>query len=104
MNLSGNAPDHVKRGKNMRKLGVFESVSLDGYFADAKGDISWAHAGDDPEWNSYVSDNAKGGGGLMFGRVTYDMMVKYWPTPAAAKNDPEVAKGMNDLPKYVFSK
>jgi hypothetical protein len=29
----------------MRKLRVFESISIDGYFADANGDIGWAHAG-----------------------------------------------------------
>ena len=29
----------------MRKVRVFESISIDGYFTDASGDISWAHAG-----------------------------------------------------------
>jgi len=31
-------------------------------------------------------------------------MASYWPTPQASQNDPEVAKGMNNLAKVVFSK
>ena len=31
----------------MRKLCVFESISVDGYFCDAGGGMSWAHAGRD---------------------------------------------------------
>jgi dihydrofolate reductase len=89
----------------VRKLVVFNQVSVDGYFAGVNGDISWAHANNqDPEWNAFVADNAKGGGVLVFGRVTYDLMNAYWPTPAASKNDPVVAEQMNNLPKVVFSR
>ena len=87
----------------MRKLIVFNNVTLDGYFADAKGDISWAHK-QDPEWNDFVERNAQSGGELVFGRVTYEMMASYWPTPLAMKNNPEVAEEMNNLPKVVFSR
>ena len=31
----------------MRKLIVFNHVTLDGYFVGAHGDFSWAHAGND---------------------------------------------------------
>ena len=41
---------------------------------------------------------------MMFGRVTYQMMESFWPTPAAAQMFPEVAEGMNKSPKVVFSK
>jgi dihydrofolate reductase len=90
----------------MPKLSVFESVSLDGYFTGENGDLSWAHSTkpDDSEWNDFVANNAKGGSTLLFGRVTYDMMVSYWPTPAAAKDNPVVAERMNDGPKVVFSR
>ncbi len=37
----------------MRRLSVFENVSLDGFFADAKNDMSWAHKHDD-EWNAFA--------------------------------------------------
>ena len=89
----------------MRKLAVFNSVSLDGYFTDRNGDMSWAHRGNsDPEWNSFVAGNAKGGGELLFGRITYDLMKSFWPTPAAMQTMPEVAEHMNSLSKVVFSR
>jgi dihydrofolate reductase len=87
----------------MRRLVVFNHVSLDGYFVDAHADMSWAHASD-PEWNAFVEENATGGGELLFGRVTYDLMASYWPTPLARQNDPLVAERMNALPKVVFSR
>jgi dihydrofolate reductase len=87
----------------MRKLIVFNQVTLDGYFAGVNGDISWAHK-NDAEWNAFVAENAKGGGVLLFGRITYELMASYWPTATAIKNDPVVAEGMNNLPKVVFSK
>jgi dihydrofolate reductase len=89
----------------MRKLAVFNHVSLDGYFVDANGDMSWAKIDqDDPEWTAFAAENASGDGPLLFGRVTYELMTRYWPTPMASKNDPALAKRMNKLPKVVFSR
>ena len=88
----------------MRKLVVFSSISVDGYSAGEGGDISWAHSGDDAEFRAFVEGNASGGGMLVFGRKTYEMMAGYWPTPLAATHDPVVAERMNSLPKLVFSR
>ncbi len=89
----------------MRKLVVFETISLDGYFAGPNGDLSRAHKNDDDEWNEFVSNNASGDDGpLLFGRITYEMMVSFWPTPQAAQAMPKVAESMNRRPKIVFSK
>ena len=89
----------------MPQLHVFNNTTLDGYFTDPNGDISWAHTGDDdPEYQKFVAENAKGGDTLVLGRKTYEMMASYWPTPEAHKNQPEVAKGMNKLRKIVFSR
>ena len=89
----------------MRKLIVFNHVSLDGYFVDGNGDMSWAKADhQDAEWNAFVAENASGGGELVFGRVTYDLMASFWPTPFAIENMPVVAAGMNSMPKIVFSR
>jgi dihydrofolate reductase len=85
------------------KLVVFNQVSLDGYFTDANGDMSWAHK-QDPEWNAFVAENAQGGGVLLFGRITYEMMASFWPTPHAMQHMPVVAEQMNNLPKVVFSR
>lgn len=89
----------------MQKLIVFNHVSLDGYFTSAKGDMSWAHKGnDDPEYAAFVAENASGNAQLLFGRVTYEMMANYWPTPAAMQQMPAVAEGMNRMKKIVFSR
>jgi dihydrofolate reductase len=87
----------------MRKLSVFSLVTLDGFFADKNGDMSWAHKSDS-EWNAFSADNASGGGALVFGRITYEMMESFWPTPQAMQTAPVVAEGMNNMPKVVFSR
>jgi dihydrofolate reductase len=87
----------------MRRLLVFNMVSLDGFFVDRQGDMSWAHKSD-AEWNAFAGENASGNGVLVFGRITYELMASYWPTPMALQNSPVVAKGMNDMPKIVFSR
>src|SRR4051794_39530244 len=86
----------------MRKLNVFESISVDGYFTDAAGDVSWSHT-DDKEFVAWVGGNASSGGDLLFGRKTYQMMEAFWPTPQAAQQMPAVARGMNAARKYVAS-
>jgi len=88
----------------MAKLSVFNSITVDGYFTGPKGDISWSKTDNDAEFNAFIEGNAKSGGVLLFGRVTYEMMVSYWPTPEAMKQNPVVAERMNSLPKIVFSK
>jgi dihydrofolate reductase len=89
----------------MPKLIAFENVTLDGYFTGKNDDLSWSHNQErDPEWEEFVASNAQGGGRLLLGRKTYDMMASYWPTPQAKKSSPEVAEGMNSLPKVVFSR
>jgi len=89
----------------MGKLVVFNNVTLDGYFAGENGDFSWASKDHkDAEFNAFVAGHAEGEGLLLFGRITYELMASYWPTPVAAKNDPVVALRINNLPKVVFSR
>lgn len=65
--------------------------------------MSWAHS-QDPEQAEFTAQNAKGGSGLLFGRVTYDMMSSFWPSEQAAQMMPDVAAGMNRMPKFVASR
>jgi dihydrofolate reductase len=89
----------------MPKLIVFNNVSLDGYFKDANNEMGWAHRGhEDPEWMEFVAGNAQGGGRLVFGRVTYEMMASYWPTPMARQSMAVVAEKMHSCSKIVFSR
>ena len=87
----------------MPRLVVYNSMSLDGFFTDAKGDMSWAHK-QDPEWQAFVKENAGGGGQLLFGRKTYELMAGFWSTPAALQSNPVVAERLNTLPKFVCSR
>jgi dihydrofolate reductase len=86
----------------MRKVTAFNFVTLNGYYKGPKGDISWHRHG--TEENEYAAEGLKSGSTLLFGRVTYEMMASYWPTPVAVKNDPIVAAGMNNADKIVFSR
>jgi dihydrofolate reductase len=80
------------------------NVSIDGCFCDANGDMNAFHAlHRDPEFQAFTEDNAKGGGRLVFGRKTYDMMAGYWPTPMARQQNPVVAEEMNARRKIVVS-
>ncbi|MDA8423036.1 MAG: dihydrofolate reductase family protein [Nitrospiraceae bacterium] len=86
----------------MRKLLEFNMVSLDGYFEGPDRDISWHNV--DAEFNEYAVAMLDSVDLLLFGRVTYELMVRFWPTPEVIKSDPLVATRMNSLAKIVFSR
>ena len=86
----------------MRKIFVSEMVSVDGFFAGPNGEIDWHNV--DAEFNEYAIDMLDSVDLLMFGRVTYELMAAYWPSPEAIRDDPRVAARMNALPKLVFSR
>ena len=86
----------------MRKLSVFNLMTLDGYISGQGGDISWHRV--DQEFQKYAEKNSNSGNTLLFGRVTYEMMAGYGPSPDALKDDPIIAEGMNRSPKIVFSR
>jgi len=89
----------------MRKISVFNSITLDGFFTDTKNSISLFHRKNDPEWNRFASENAATRGStLVFGRKTYELMKSYWPTDQARRDLPEVAAGMEAMEKVVFSR
>lgn len=86
----------------MPKLSVFNFITLDGYYKGYGNDISWhRHSSEEAE---YSAESLKPGNLLLFGRVTYEMMFSFWPTPMAFKNFPVVAEGMNNAEKIVFSR
>ena len=74
---------------------MFDGVPID---AQTQTTLSLGHEGsDDPELMEFTKGNAHGTNALVFGRVTYEVMVVWWPTPAAAKAMPEIAKGTNEV-------
>ena len=86
----------------MRKVILFNMVTLDGFFEGPNGEIDWHNA--DEEFNEFAVHQVSTADGLIFGRVTYELMASYWPTPAAQADDPIVAEKMNTMPKIVFSR
>ena len=86
----------------MRRLVLFNMVTLDGYFAGPAGEIDWHRV--DSEFNDFAVEQLNSAGSLIFGRLTYEIMASYWPTTQAIDDDPLVAKKMNNIPKFVFSR
>ncbi len=86
----------------MRKVTVFNLITVDGYFSGKGGDISWHKV--DEEFQELAEQASNSGNTLLFGRVTYELMAGYWPTDEAIRNDPVVAAGMNKAEKVVFSR
>ncbi len=86
----------------MRKLFVFNMVTLDGFFEGPNQDISWHNV--DAEFNEFAEEQLATIGIIVFGRVTYEGMASFWPTPFAIENDPVIAARMNAFPKIVISR
>ena len=76
-------------------------LTLDGFFEGPNRDIGWHNV--DAEFNDFAVEQLGKTDLLLFGRVTYELMASYWPTPAALEDDPIVAQTMNSIAKIVFS-
>ncbi len=86
----------------MRKV-IFQTLtSVDGYFEGPNQEIDWHNV--DEEFNEMAISFLGSVDLLLFGRVTYQIMVAYWPTETAERNDPIVAGQMNSIQKIVFSR
>lgn len=86
----------------MRKIIVFENVTVDGYFAGENGEIDWAIR--DEEITEFSREGGNTPVEFWFGRVTYEMMASFWPTQAGKTANPVFAKVLNESSKRVFSK
>lgn len=85
----------------MKKVILFNMVTLDGFFEGPNHAIDW-HRVDD-EFNDFAIAQLNTIDVLLFGRVTYELMANYWPSTGAVEDDPVIAKKMNSMPKIVFS-
>jgi dihydrofolate reductase len=83
----------------MAKLIMWNLMTLDGFVEGLNRDISWHFDVWGEELERLSIEQGKSAGGLMFGRVTYELMANHWPSATG-----EVADFMNALPKYVFSR
>ncbi len=85
----------------MRKIIWFNMVTLDGFFEGPNHEIDWHNV--DGKFNGFAAEQLDSMDGLLFGRVTYQMMASYWPTEMAVTDDPVIAEKMNSKPKIVYS-
>ena len=83
----------------MAKLIMWNLMTLDGFVAGENRDISWHFDVWGEELEQLSIKQLNSAGGLLFGRVTYELMANHWPNATG-----EVADLMNALPKYVFSR
>lgn len=82
----------------MRKLLVFNNVSLDGYFEAPNHDIS----GFNHDFDAFSLDASGEVDTLLFGHRTYDSF-KFWSTPEGEAMQPEIARFINETAKVVAS-
>lgn len=90
----------------MRRIIMFNLVSVDGFFAGPDGNIDW-HVVDE-EFNQAAVEMITPFDTIVFGRVTYQLFEGYWPNaakdPATSKEDRIIANKINEMRKIVFSK
>jgi dihydrofolate reductase len=90
----------------MGKLVYGFNVSVDGYIADANGNIDWAEPSEELHqyWNDFERETALS----FYGRRLYELMSSYWPTadkvPHASPFVVDFARVWRDMPKVVFSR
>src|SRR5712691_1815762 len=85
----------------MRKIIVFENVTLDGFMAGPNGELDWAIQDDEITQSSKEGQDSTDM--FLFGRVTYEMMASFWPTPAGKSANPVLAEVLNNSPKSLLS-
>ncbi|MGZ5191908.1 MAG: dihydrofolate reductase family protein [Flavisolibacter sp.] len=89
----------------MKKISVFNHVSLDGYFSGPNNEIDWFKSlKKDIVWDEYTHSQAKSGNTLLFGHKTYNLMKSYWPSPKTTHSHEDMTSGMENSSKIVFSK
>lgn len=83
----------------MARLVMWNLMTLDGFVEGPNRDISWHSDVWGEELEKLSIEQGLSAGGLMFGRIAYELMASHWPSATG-----EVADFMNALPKYVFSR
>ncbi|MCW2916134.1 MAG: dihydrofolate reductase [Actinomycetia bacterium] len=86
----------------MRKIFSFMAMSVDGYHAGPNQELDWQNL--DEEFNAFSLEQLSEVDTLLFGRVTYEVMVAYWPTQQGTDYDTGIAARMNNVHKIVISR
>ena len=84
----------------MRKIILSNLISVDGFFEGQGKELNWFVV--EEEFFNYARELLNGTDTILFGRITYQMMLEYWPN--AKDNDAVITHKMNHLRKIIFSK
>ncbi len=96
---------HNKWHIKMRKLIMWNVMTLDGYFeGNQHWDLSFHNVVWGQELEKLSIEQLKSADYLLFGRVTYEGMAAYWTKAEGEAAEKEVAKLMNSIPKIVCSR
>ena len=92
--------------KERRRVYLFISLSLDGYFEGPNHDISWHNV--DDQVKRFAIEQLRGTDLFLWGRRVYQLMESYWPKAAddaaTSPDNREIARLMNNTEKIVFSR
>ena len=90
----------------MRKLIFSMNTSIDGYIEGPNRELDWSIA--DKELHDFFTDLLLSGDVMLWGRVTYELMLNYWPNahsdPQATEAELRFADALNPMKKIVYSK
>ena len=94
----------------MRKVVMFNRISIDGFFAGPNGEIDWFIA--DLELDKALHEMGQLGVSppdtVLLGRVTYQLFESFWPKvaadPGSSREARIMADELNRMTKVVFSK
>ena len=90
----------------MRRLDFYIILTADGLYSDLDGGLGHYEPADDE--HRYANDLTRDSGGIVMGRVMYDVM-DYWDSldlddPASPDVEREFATYWRETPKYVISR
>ena len=90
----------------LRKIVMWLSVSLDGFFEDLDGSLDWNVV--DDELLGHMNTELSRTGGFLEGRRTYELMAAAWPTaegnPDMTATEAGFAPIWLAMPKVVYSR
>lgn len=80
----------------MRRIVVYNNVSVDGYFAGPDGNLNWVTP--DPEVDKAAMSGPGSFDTVLFGRRTYELLAAFWPH---ALDDPGASRAPQHIPREL---
>jgi dihydrofolate reductase len=91
---------------SMGKIILSNPITLDGFVEGPQRELDWVIA--DDELHDFYVELLHKADLLFYGRVTYELMVNYWPNaasdPNASAGEIRFANALNPMRKIVFSR